>query len=184
MKWHNKFIPTKYAKNIKSIDYKSLSEQGIKALFFDLDNTIISYDINIIPDEIKLFLEELSVVFKIVVVSNSRRKRVDLATSTLLDIPFVHFSRKPLKFGFKKALKIVNEQVENVALIGDQIMTDIYGGNRMKFREVILVFPVKKRSDHFFTRINRRIENRIIKKIKKKDPNKYLEVLKAYDESK
>ncbi|VEU80669.1 YqeG family HAD IIIA-type phosphatase [Haploplasma axanthum] len=184
MKWHNKFIPSLYVKSIKEIDYNFLKEQGIKALFFDLDNTLIPYDIDVIPIDIKEFLEELNKDFKIVVVSNSRKKRVSTASAILTNIPYVKFSRKPLKFGFKKALKLSGVKRNEVAAIGDQMMTDIYGANRMKFKMAILVHPIKQKSDHFLTRFNRKMENKIIKKIKKNNIDKYNEVLKAYAESK
>lgn len=181
MKWHKKFIPTKYVTNIYEINYDELHKQGIKALFFDLDNTIIPYDIEQIQKQEIDFLHSLESKFKIVIVSNSRLKRVSTATQNL-NLPFVKFARKPLKVGFKKALKIVNLKPHEVAIIGDQLMTDIYGGNKMKFAETIFVQPIKKKSDTFTTRINRKLEKKVINKIKKKDFQKYEEVLKQYAE--
>src|SRR5574344_270236 len=98
---YKKIIPNEYVLSIKDIDYDNLAKQGVKALFFDLDNTIIPYDIYIISDDIKDFLEELNKKFKVLVISNSRKKRVSYATQNLKDIPYVKFARKPLKFGFK-----------------------------------------------------------------------------------
>ncbi|MDY0276881.1 MAG: YqeG family HAD IIIA-type phosphatase [Acholeplasma sp.] len=181
MKFYKKFIPTQYVKDIKEIKYDCLLKQGIKALFFDLDNTIIPYDISVIPPEIKNYLEQLNEDFKVVVVSNSRKKRVYNATINLEKINVVKFARKPFKFGFKKALKFVGLKPSEVALIGDQLMTDVYGGNRMKFKEIILVKPVKQKSDHLFTRINRYFERRMIKKISIKEPEIYEKVLSQYE---
>ena len=56
MRIYKKIIPNEYVLSIKDIDYDNLAKQGVKALFFDLDNTIIPYDIYIIPDDIKDFL--------------------------------------------------------------------------------------------------------------------------------
>lgn len=181
---YKKIVPSHYVKSILDIDYDSLYKQGIRALFFDLDNTIIPYDVNIVPDEFKVFLESLLDRFKIVVTSNSKKKRVSKAVSNLGGIPYVSFSTKPLKFGFKRAMKLVGAKREEVAVIGDQLMTDILGANRMKFRVAIFVYPVKKRSDHFLTRTNRKLEMIFIRKIKRKMPEKYEEVLKEYAESK
>lgn len=184
MRIYKKIIPSKYVHSIMDINYNELKEQGIKALFFDLDNTIIPYDINVIPTNIKDFLENLNKDFKVLIISNSRYKRVSNACKNLDEIPFVKFARKPLKFGFKKALKKVNVKRDEVCVIGDQIMTDILGANRMKFKKAILVRPVKQRTDHIFTRFNRKIENIFIRKVKRKKPEIYKEVLKEYAEEK
>lgn len=184
MKLYKKIIPTSFVLSIKDINYEELKEQGVKALFFDLDNTLIPYDIDIIPEETKAFLEELNESFKVLIISNSRVKRVSKAVSVLDDIPYVKFAKKPLKFGFKKALKKVNVKASEVAIIGDQLMTDVFGANRLKAKASILVFPIKQKSDHIFTRFNRRIEKHFIKKVKKKMPEKYNEVLRPYEEHK
>lgn len=184
MRIYKKIIPTQYVNSIHEIDYKKLKEQGIKALFFDLDNTIIPYDINIIPKEMEDLIHKLNEDFKVLVISNSRLKRVSYACQNLNNIPFVKFARKPLKFGFKQALKKVNVNKDEVCVIGDQMMTDILGARRMKFKKAILVKPVKQRTDHIFTRINRKIENIFIRKVKRKMPETYEKVLKEYAESK
>lgn len=184
MRIYKKIIPSQYVKSIHDINYDELKKQGIKALFFDLDNTIIPYDINVIPNEMEELLHNLNKEFKVLVISNSRLKRVSTACKNLKDIPYVKFARKPLKFGFKKALKKVQVKREEVCVIGDQMMTDIFGARRMKFGEAILVKPVKQRTDHIFTRFNRRIENIFIRKVKRKLPETYEKVLKEYAESK
>ena len=184
MKLHKKVIPSYFVNSILDIDFNQLKEQGVKALFFDLDNTLIPYDINVISEETQKFLEDLLIDFKVVVISNSRKKRVSNATKNLQNIPYVKFARKPLKFGFKKALKLAGVKASEAAAIGDQLMTDVFGANRLKFNKTILVFPIKQKSDHILTRFNRRLENKFIKKVAKTEPEKYDEVLRAYVERK
>ena len=65
------FYPNIYQKNILSIDYKKLKEKGIKLLIYDLDNTIISYETNILDKEIIDLFKELKKSFQIVVLSNT-----------------------------------------------------------------------------------------------------------------
>jgi uncharacterized protein len=184
MKIYKKIIPSQYVLSIFDIDYDKLLKQGIKALFFDLDNTIIPYDINVIGTKEQELLEKLSENFKVLVISNSRKKRVKTATSNLKNIGYVKFAKKPLKFGFKKGIKLLNVKKDQVCVIGDQLMTDILGANRTKIKETILVKPVKQRTDHMLTRNNRKLENIFIRKVAKKYPEKYNEVLKSYAESK
>ena len=71
---------------------------------------------------------------------------------------------KPLKRGFKKGQKDLNEKSENIAIVGDQIFTDVIGGKRSKMY-TILVDPINKK-DFWYTKWKRPIENRIKEKIK------------------
>ena len=79
-----------------------------------------------------------------------------------LDLHFYHFAKKPMKSGFKKAQKYLNLQANEIAVVGDQIFTDIIGGNRMKMFS-ILVKPIDER-DILATRIKRPLENFVIKR--------------------
>ncbi len=171
-------IPDLYVKSIYMIDYQALKEQGINTLFFDLDNTLIPYDEAQLTSKTTDFLNALLEDFKIVIISNSGYQRVSKAAAKY---PFVWHATKPLKSGLKKALRLADEPLEKVVLIGDQLMTDILGGHRFGC-QTILVEPVKKTSDRWMTKINRYMERRIIKKIKRKIPDLYEERLKAYVE--
>lgn len=174
--------PHLFHQHVKDIDYPKLLKQGKTTLFFDLDNTIMSYDQTEIDKEMLLFIRELETNFKVVIVSNSGFKRVSKACEKH-KLLFIHSAKKPFKKGFKRALKAANSTVSESVFIGDQLMTDVLGSNKMGMTS-ILVFPLKKRSDHIFTRINRRLEKYMIKKIKKHDLNSYNQTLKRYVETK
>ena len=82
------------------------------------------------------------------------------------------------KKGFKKAVKALGiTDYSQVVVLGDQILTDILGGNRMGFK-TILIKAIDRESEVFSTRFNRRFERKIVKRIKKNDPNG---VLKDYE---
>jgi HAD superfamily phosphatase (TIGR01668 family) len=175
MAFYKYIKPTLYASNIQDIPYEQLKKQGIHTLFFDLDNTVMSYGETLISNEIIQFLNDLKATFKIMIVSNSGFKRVSKA-SNHAKLEFIHSAKKPLKIGYKKALKKAACTKDKAVFIGDQFMTD---ANRMNIVSV-LVKPVKQRSDHFFTRTNRKIERFVIKKMFKKHSNLVTDALKAY----
>ena len=71
--------------------------------------------------------------------------------------------RNHLNFGFKIAKKILEiEENSKIAVVGDQVLTDVLGANRCNMYS-ILVDPIKTK-DIFITRINRLIEKRILKR--------------------
>ncbi|MNI84555.1 hypothetical protein D3C73_1414710 [compost metagenome] len=73
----------------------------------------------------------------------------------------VNASKPGLK-GFKKALTLLNVNKDNIAIIGDQIFTDVWGGNRFGIK-TILVMPIAKK-EWFIARMKRPLERYILRK--------------------
>ena len=162
----NNFIPDIYAKNIFNIDYKKLKKDGIKCVLFDLDNTIAPLSETEPSKDVKelfAYIDDLNM--KIIILSNSRKKRV-APYKEKLNVDSACMSMKPLKRKFRKVLGMFNYDFSEVALIGDQVLTDVYGANRCGITSV-LVDPLTD-EDGFFTKINRRFEKIILNKLKKK----------------
>jgi HAD superfamily phosphatase (TIGR01668 family) len=177
-----KLIPDYYYKSIYAIPLSELYDKGIRLILTDLDNTLISYGKTDPRDELFDFKKKvLDLGFEFILVSNSRKKRVD-HFANMYDIPYVKFSTKPLKRGIKKAIKkIAKEKYNNdqILLLGDQLMTDVLGGKRCKIK-VCLIGPIDKRTDILSTRINRGIESFFLRRIKKKMRNEYDLKLKVF----
>ncbi len=176
-----KFFPYQYKHSIYDVDYNTLYAQGIRLILTDLDNTLISYK-HTDPDE-RLFqwkkeMEEIG--FKIIVVSNSERPRVE-HFAKLFKVEYVNSATKPLKRGYKKGLKKTNYSKEEVIFMGDQLMTDIYGANRVGMKS-ILITAIDKKTERFVTRVNRYNEAKVLKSIKKKYPQEFKERLEEYYE--
>jgi HAD superfamily phosphatase (TIGR01668 family) len=178
MSLYKKCIPDFYFQSIYEIPYHTLKEQGISTLFFDLDNTIIGYDEDVLSASQIDFINEISKSFKVVVISNSGYKRVSKALSNT-SFNYVYHAVKPLKFGFKKALNITKSNKDEVLVIGDQIVTDILGAHRIHLKAA-LIKSVKRKSDRKITKFNRKIEKFILKKIEKKYPKLYQSRLEKY----
>ena len=159
-----KYIPDIYQRTITDIDYGRLKELGIKCLIFDLDNTIALIDENSISTSTKKLFEKLRKDFVITIVSNNFEKRISSICNPI-NTPYVSFAMKPFGFGFKKIQRDFNLKKEEMCIIGDQLMTDILGGNRFGIYTV-LVDPMAQK-DLKVTSINRRIEREKIKKLTK-----------------
>lgn len=160
------FIPDIYAQSIYTINYKKLKKNGIKCLLFDLDNTIAPYKVTKPDQKVKELIARLEADFKVIIVSNSGKNRLRPFKEKLnVDVAFS--SKKPLKTKYKKILSLYRFKIDEVACIGDQLLTDILGANRMGFTS-ILVNRVAK-YEMFPTRVNRFIEKRILNKLAKKN---------------
>lgn len=164
-----------YFKDIHSINYKKLKKEGIKCLVFDLDNTLGLLDDIKCPEKTKKLIEKLKKDFLVLIMSNSRKKRIEPYANDL-GVDCVTFALKPLTFGHKRLKKKYNLKKEEMIIIGDQIVTDIISGKRFKIK-TILVDPLGVK-DLKITGLNRKIEKRILKRYKKKgifEKGKYYE---------
>lgn len=181
-----KLIPNDYYKSIKDIPYTKLYEEGYRLILTDLDNTLISYLESEPTEELFEWKKEIEGIgFEIIIVSNSRKGRVE-HFAKLLNLKFVKFAKKPTKIGLKKALRKASRKYNKkteVLEIGDQLMTDVFGSRRLGVR-TILVQAIDQKTEIFTTRLNRRLENHFIKKIKRKFPIEYENKLKDYVEDK
>lgn len=155
------FYPREYFNNILEISIDFLRKNKIEGILLDIDNTIIDKD-NKIVDGLEDWVENLkNNNIKICILSNTNKKSKAEKLSKLIDVPYVFFAKKPFKSGFKKAQNILKINAENIAVIGDQVLTDVFGANRSKMFS-ILVKPLQS-SDIWVTKFNRKIEKIILK---------------------
>lgn len=159
------FKPTKYYKDIYSINYEALKEEGIKCLLFDLDNTLGLISHKKCPKKTKQLLKKLQEEFCIFICSNNTRRRIEPYLKDL-GVGGVSWSLKPSTRALNKIKKNYNFKKKEMVMIGDQIVTDVLAGKRFKIK-TILVDPLGK-ADLKITGLNRKVEERIIKRYEKK----------------
>lgn len=162
-----KFIPDIYQKSIFTIDYKKLKSCGIRCILFDVDNTLAPISTVKPSRKVKDLVERLKEMgFRVLIVSNASKKRLT-PFKEILEIDVSASSKKPFGWKFRKILKEYNYKVNEVAIIGDQMITDVLGGNRVGIT-TILVNPISSK-DQLLTHIIRFLENIVIRKAMKKE---------------
>jgi len=170
------YIPYKSVDRVQDINFKELFDLGKRVVLTDLDNTLVSYAHSVPNTEMIEFVKHLQDIgYVIVIISNSPYIRVNKFLKEL-NLPGVGMAKKPLKSGMNKAIKGINYSKEQMVFLGDQLMTDVLVGNRMKI-DTYLVNPIESKSEKWYTKINRRIEKSVVKRIKKKYYTEYLEKL-------
>lgn len=162
-----RFYPKMYKKNIYDINYKKLKKLGIKCLVFDLDNTIALIDQDYVDSRTITLFKELSNNFIVVIVSNNTSKKRVHEYGKILSCDFVYNAMKPSKKALRKIMKKYNVSKKEIAVIGDQLVTDIQMATRNKSYP-ILVDPMGKK-DLKITGLNRFIERQILRNYKKKN---------------
>ena len=168
------FKPNMYYKSIFDINYDLLLKKGIKVLIFDLDNTIMTVDEDEPKSSVVELFNKLSNDFKVFIASNNLKERVR-RIGDKLGVHAFYLVRKPSGKIKKLLLNKITVEMNEVAVIGDQIMTDIHMGNRLGMK-TILVDPMGEK-DLKITFFNRTVEKIILKRIKVKRGEYYEEVL-------
>lgn len=160
------FMPNDYVQSVFQIDIEKLANSGFKGIITDLDNTLVGWDVKTPTKEIQEWFKKANDLgLTITIVSNNNEKRVS-GFSKDLDVDFIFKARKPMGRAFKKAIQHMNIKPEETIVIGDQMLTDVLGGNNNGLY-TIMVVPVKK-TDGFLTRLNRIIERRLLNYFKRK----------------
>ena len=160
------FLPNEHVKSVFEIQPDILKEQGIKGVITDLDNTLVAWDVKEATQEVIQWFNLMKEHdIKVTIISNNNEERVKVFSDPL-ETPFVSHAKKPLGHAFRAAAKAMDLNKEEIAVIGDQLLTDVLGGNRAGLH-TILVVPIVQ-SDAKITRINRSIERRILNYFRKK----------------
>ena len=152
--------PDFYCNNVRDVKLDFLQEHNIKGIILDVDNTLIDYYRKFEDGTIEWVNNLKKAGIKFCIVSNTNKLDKVIYVAETLEIPYFYFAKKPFKTGFIKAKEKMGLEAENIAAIGDQIMTDVIGSNRCKMFS-ILVKPIQEK-DILITRIKRPIENKII----------------------
>ncbi|HEY8464857.1 MAG TPA: YqeG family HAD IIIA-type phosphatase [Bacillota bacterium] len=158
--------PKLQARSVLDLNLIQLREQGIKGIIFDLDNTLVEWKQDQLTPEVMALVQQLKELgFKMTILSNALEYRVE-AIARRLDIPYISRAVKPRKSPFRKAMDLMATTPETTAVVGDQIFTDILGGNRMKLY-TIWISPLSS-TEFISTKAVRKLERLVVKQFRKK----------------
>jgi uncharacterized protein len=162
-----KLLPSLKADTIFEIPLDVLWDKGIRGIITDLDNTLVGAKVPMATPELVRWLETVQAKgFQVVIVSNNNKLRVSAFADPIV-VPFISRAKKPMLGAFRRAMSLMKLTPSQTAVVGDQMLTDVLGGNRMGLFTV-LVKPIAAADEGFFTRINRRIERLAMKWLKEK----------------
>ncbi|QNU65404.1 YqeG family HAD IIIA-type phosphatase [Ruminiclostridium herbifermentans] len=156
-----KYYPDLYYDSIRHIDLENLKNRGIQGLILDIDNTLVPMHAKDADENAISWIAELkNKGFKVCILSNASEKRV-IRFNKDISVTAIHRAYKPSGKAFLNAAKVMGLEPEKVAVIGDQVFTDIIGGNKVNMLTV-LVKPIDEK-EILFVRFKRIFEKLIIK---------------------
>lgn len=163
---YNFLLPNEFINSIYELTPAYLTSKGIRGIITDLDNTLVEWDRPNSTDQLKEWLEVMSQAdIKVIIASNNNEERVKIFAEPI-GLPYIYRAKKPLGKAYRQAMNQLGLPEHEVAMVGDQLLTDVFGAKRQKLY-TFLVRPVAE-SDGFVTKFNRFVERRVYNELKRK----------------
>ena len=161
------FCPDLCVGGLNDIDLAGLKANGYESFIVDLDNTLLPWQITHVPQSTKIWVDKAKQMgWKLCIVSNTHNPTRLKKVAKELDIMSIPRAIKPRQEGFEQAIRLMEVLPEFTVVIGDQILTDILGGNLMCMY-TILVDPMHPK-EFFGTKLSRIVERWILSLLRKK----------------
>lgn len=139
------FYPDQAVPSAYEIPYEDLYERGIRALIFDIDNTLTEHGKTATERAIALMDRLKKIGFRICLLSNNKEGRVKMFNEKI-QVDYIYKAGKPGRGGYERAMEKMGSTVKNTVFVGDQLFTDVWGAKRTGM-EAWLVEPIDKHEE-------------------------------------
>jgi len=123
---------------IYAISQSELQAKGIQCLLLDVDGTLVNRNSTKIPKSVKNWIRKSKKLFSLYLISNNPSKKRIAKIAKELNLRYKYNASKPSKRVTMDAIKEVNYDLKNIAIIGDRIFTDIIVGNRCNIKTILV----------------------------------------------
>ena len=156
----NLLLPDVTVKNVALLDKAFFEERGIKALIFDIDNTLVAHTEPTPPQNVLEYFARLGEWgIRYSIVSNNSHERVESFCKDL-GVPYYGKALKPRKKYISLAMKGMGAKKSETALVGDQLFTDMLGGNLFGILTVLVTAVGEDETS--FVSFKRKFEKKIL----------------------
>jgi HAD superfamily phosphatase (TIGR01668 family) len=165
-RWLRRWCPDEHVQSVAEITPEHLQAIGVRALLLDLDNTITPWRSRQVPSEIADWVKRMQEAgIQLCFVSNTRNLGRLQWLSEQLKIPYARGPMKPRRTMLRRALEMLGVEPQHAAIVGDQLFTDVWGGNRLGIY-TIWVRPMHPR-EFIGTRVSRQVEKWLLKRLER-----------------
>ncbi|MBD3883491.1 YqeG family HAD IIIA-type phosphatase [Phormidium tenue FACHB-886] len=138
--------------SILSLTPEVLQSYNLKGLVLDVDETLVPISMTQASDELRQWVELISPTINLWLVSNNLSQARISRIAQSLNLPYILGARKPSRRKLRQAVTAMNLPVEQVAMVGDRLFTDVLAGNRLGMFTILvepMVNPLKERQRYF-----------------------------------
>lgn len=146
---------------MKEVTPAWLAGKGLEGILLDLDDTLLPAAAEHVGDDVYAWLADLLAAgVKVAILSNGERERV-AEVAERAGVPALALAGKPFGWAFRRGLGLLGLPVERVAMLGDQLFTDVLGAKRVGLKAVLVTPLSRGKLPH--TRLLRRLERWVLK---------------------
>ncbi|NJO41288.1 MAG: YqeG family HAD IIIA-type phosphatase [Cyanobacteria bacterium CRU_2_1] len=131
-----------------------LRQHNLKGLVLDVDETLVPVSMAEASVELREWVESVRHTVDLWLVSNNLSQTRISRIAKSLDVPYILGARKPSRRKLRQAVIAMDLPVDQIAMVGDRLFTDVLAGNRLGMF-TILVEPMinpAKRSNRYLLR--------------------------------
>lgn len=128
-------------KTVLSLTSEIIQQNNIKGLVLDVDETLVPISDSQASPELRVWVEKIKPLANLWLVSNNISQYRIGGIAETLNLPYIIGAGKPSRRKLKKAVEAMNLPVEQIAMVGDRLFTDVLAGNRLGMF-TILVDPI------------------------------------------
>lgn len=173
-----KLYPKKVVRSVYSINFKRYYKMGFRGILFDIDNTLVPHGHKAEEKTVNFFRKLESIGFKFCLISNNNEERVKPFADTV-GAPYIFDAHKPATKSYNDAMNIMKTDMEETIFVGDQVFTDVFGGNRANMY-TILVRPIHPKEEIQIV-IKRYLEKVVMWKYARRDRKELKKENKQYN---
>ncbi len=159
------FYPDYAVSSAYDIPYEKLYERGIRALIFDIDNTLTEHGKPATERAIALMDRLKQIGFRVCLLSNNKEARVKMFNEKI-QVDYIYKAGKPGRGGYERAMEKMGSTRETTVFVGDQLFTDVWGAKRTGI-EAWLVEPIDKQEEIQIV-LKRYLEKIVLKQYERK----------------
>ncbi len=130
-------FPDEFYSSTYNIDFKRYYKKGYRAVFFDIDNTLVPHNAPADERSISLIKSLKSMGYKVCFISNNKEPRV-ASFNRYMNATYVYKAGKPKANGYIDGMKKVHVGRKRTLFVGDQIFTDIWGANNAGLHSILV----------------------------------------------
>ena len=128
-RFKDKFKPDIFCDDVYTLDIECLKKIGLKAIIFDIDNTLVTHGAPANDQAKQLFAHLHEIGFATCLISNNQEPRVKPFADAVHSL-YIYDAHKPSTKNYEKAMEQMHTEKGNTIFIGDQMFTDVFGANR------------------------------------------------------
>ncbi len=123
-----------------------LQQHDLKGLVLDVDETLVPMSMAEVSEELREWINSVRSTVSLSLVSNNLSQNRISRIAKTLNVPYTLGARKPSRRKLRQAVAAMDLPLEQVAMVGDRLFTDVLAGNRLGMFTILvepMVNPMK-----------------------------------------